>query len=395
MNTTEAFLGLDCTVCDERFDASEPGRCPDCGAPLDPVYDYDALDLSRGDFSPRPRDGVWDVDALLPLPADDAVTVAEGGTPLVEAPSLADELGVGRVVVKDEGRNPTGTVLDRGSSVAVSIAKEHGASDVAVASPGNGAQSIGSYAGRAGMRPHSFTPSRSTFLNKAMVNVHGGEMRVIGGRFDAAREAMDDQWMDKWYLLQEFTTPYRHEGIKTAAYEIAAGLDWQRPDAVVVPTGNGEVLVGLWKGFRELRELDLVDEIPPLYAAQPDGCAPIATAWEAGNDDVEPWATPDTICGELEISTPAGGALALDALEDSDGGAVTADDEDALESAVIAGQHEAMEMSVNGGIAAAGAWDLVDDRDEFDDDATIVLLNNDAGVKTADLLRSHLMGQGI
>ena len=392
MNTTEAFVGLECTGCEELFGVEEHGRCPDCGAPLDPAYDYDAVDVDREDLEGRPHEGLWHFDALLPFPADEAVTTAEGATPLVEAPRLASELDVGRVVIKDDGRNPTGTTLDRGFSVAMTAAKGADVEDVTIAAPGHGAQSLAAYAGRANVRHHSFVPSRSTFQNKAMTNVHGGDMRVVGGRFPDAVEAKADQVLDGWLDLQEFTTPYRHEGAKTVAYELAAGLEWDVPDAVVVPTGTGEFLVGVEKGFRELRTLGLVDDVPRLFAAQPEGCSPIATAFERGLDAPEAWTNPDTVCGELEITDPAGGELALRALEATGGAAVAVADDDALESAYSAARYEGIEMGVNAGVAAAGAWDLAD---EFGDDATVVLLNTEAGGKTADLLRSHLMGKGI
>ena len=392
MNTTEAFVGLECTDCGAMFAATELGRCPDCDAPLDAVYDYDAVDLDRTALTARPHEGLWRFDALLPFPASTAVTTAEGATPLVEAPKLASELDVDRVVIKDDGRNPTGTTLDRGFSVAMTAAAQVDAEDVTIASPGNGAQSLAAYAGRANVRHHSFVPSRSTFHNKAMTNVHGGDMRVVGGRFPDAAEAKAEQVLDGWLDLQEFTTPYRHEGVKTVAYEIAAGLDWAVPEAVVVPTGTGEFVVGIAKGFRELRDLGLVDDVPRLFAAQPEGCAPIATAWERGLDTPEPWSGPDTICGELEITDPAGGALALRALDETDGGAVTVADDDALESAYSAARYEGIEMGANAGVAAAGAWELAD---EFPADATVVVLNTEAGGKSSDLLRSHLMGKGI
>ena len=394
MKTTEAFDGLDCTGCEATFDATEPGRCPDCGAPLDATYDYDALDVDREDLSSRPHEGLWRFDALLPFSASTAISTAEGATPLVEAPRFTDELDAERVVIKDDGRNPTGTTLDRGFSVAMTAAAQLDAEDVTIASPGNGAQSLAAYAGRANVRHHSFVPSRSTFHNKAMTNVHGGDMRVVGGRYPDAVESKAEDVLDGWLDLQEFTTPYRHEGVKTLAYEIAAGLDWAVPDAVVVPTGTGEVLVGVEKGFRELQTLGLVDDVPRLVAAQPEGCAPIATAWERGLDAPEPWSGPDTICGELEITDPAGGELALRALAETDGTAVTVADDDALESAYSAARYEGIEMGANAGVAAAGAWKLAEE-DEFADGATVVLLNTEAGGKSSDLLRSHLMGQGI
>ncbi|MFB6097467.1 MAG: threonine synthase [Haloferacaceae archaeon] len=392
MNTSEAFRGLACTGCGERYDADEPGRCPACEAPLDPVYDYDAVASTPEALSDRPSGSMWRYAELLPFAPDHAVSASEGATPVVDAPRLADELGVNAVLVKDEGRNPTGTVYDRGMALAVTAARDRGLEPLALASPGNSGQSAAAYAGRAGLRSYAFVPSRAPFPNKAMVNVHGGEMRVVGGRYPAAEAALHEDLKTDWHSLQEFTTPYRHEGAKTVAYELADQLDWSVPDAVVVPAGTGEVVVGLAKGFRELRELGYVDEVAPIYAAQPDGCAPVVAALENDAEAVEPWDTPDTICGELEIPDPAGGDLALAAVRESGGAGVSVDDEDALASAVTAAQHEAVEMGASAGVAAAGAWDL---REAFDADDTVVLLNTEAGAKSADLLRSHLMGQGV
>jgi threonine synthase len=391
MNTTQAFLGLRCTACGELHGPDVHGRCPDCDAPLSPSYDLDAVDLERETLAARPFSSMWRYAELLPFA--DPVTADEGATPLVDADSLAEELGVARLLVKDDGRNPTGTTVDRGMSVATTAVREAGADDVALAAPGNAAQSMAAYAGRAGAASHSFVPSRAPFPNKAMVNVHGGDMRVVGGRFGDALDAFADDDHD-WYSLQEFTTPYRHEGAKTVAYEIAEQLDWQVPDAVIVPVGTGEFLVGAAKGFRELAELGFVDSVPPLYAAQASGCAPVAAGWTRDRDSPEPWETPDTICGELEIADPAGGALALDAIAESDGGAVAVDDPDILESAVVVSQRATVEVGANAGPAVAGAWDLAEDG-VFDESDTVVVLNTEAGVKTADLLRSHLMSQGI
>ncbi|XVH30736.1 threonine synthase [Haloferacaceae archaeon DSL9] len=398
METTAAFSGLECTDCGTVHDESVHGRCPDCGGSLDPTYDYDGVDAGALARAPDRTSGVWSYDALLPFPAEAGISAAEGATPLVEAPRLAGELDVGRVVIKDEGRNPTGSFLDRGVSLALTAAAGHAdAADIeplAFASAGNSGQSAAAYAGRLDLRSYAFVPSRSAFSNKAMINVHGGEMRVVGGRYPQALAAVDEQLATDHYSLQEFTTPYRHEGPKTIAYELVADLDGDLPDAVFVPTATGELLVGLEKGFRELRTLGVTDAVPPLYAVQPAGCAPIATAWKRGIDAPEAWATPDTICGELEIPDPAGGALALDALAATDGDAVTVEDRDILECAATAARHEIVEMGVAGGAAPAGAW-AVAEEDGFDGDETVVLLNTEAAMKTPDLLRSHLMGQGI
>ncbi|MUW14568.1 pyridoxal-phosphate dependent enzyme [Halorubrum sp. CBA1125] len=342
--------------------------------------------------------GHWRFDALLPFPADAGLSAGEGSTPLVPTDRLADELDVAAVYVKDEGRNPTGTVLDRGLSVALTAVAARAAdgADVeplACASPGNAGQSMAAYAGRADLRSYAFVPSRCAFSNKAMTNVHGGDMRVVGGRFPDAADAVDEQLETEYTDLAEFVTPYRHEGIKTLAFELVADLG-EVPDVVVVPTGTGEVVAGVHKGFRELARIDAIGAVPKVVAAQAAGCAPIAAAIERDLDAPEPWSTPDTICGELEIADPAGGAVAVEAVRESGGTAVGVDDEDILASAVAVAQNEVLEMGATGGAAPAGAWALAE-AGFFDGDETVVLLNSDAGLKTPDVLRSHLMGQGI
>jgi threonine synthase len=401
MQTTEAFVGLECLDCGGSFDAAdEPGRCPDCGGILDPTYDYDTLDLSRNSFASDAiragRAGIWRYESLLPFPREAALTLDEGGTPLVDCPRLAAELGVGRVLIKDEGRNPTGTFKDRGAAVAVSAAAQHDAMDVALSSAGNAGQAASAYAARAGMESHVFVPSRASFVNKAMINVHGGDMYVVEGQIGDAVEAYEDVMAerDDYYSLQTFVTPYRHEGKKTMYYELIEQLQWETPDAVVYPTGGGVGLVGMHKAARELRELGLVDELPPLYAAQSEGCAPIVEAFEEGRDEHEPWEYPDTICGGIEIPDPGASRFVLEAVRESGGGAVATDDQDIMDAAATVALHEGLEMGVPCAAAASGAWELAR-TGEFDEDDTIVLLNTGAGNKDADLIRSRLMAKGM
>jgi threonine synthase len=391
MQTSEAFLGLDCAETGDRYDAATTGRS-DAGAHLDPAYDLDAVEWADGGLDGRPSDTMWRYADLLPF--EEPVTAKEGSTPLLEADELAAELGVASLRLKDESRNPTGTVLDRGLSPAVTAAREADADLVALASPGNAGQSAASYAGLAGLRSYAFVPSRTPFSNKAMVNVHGGEMRVAGGRYPDAEDALHEQLQSEWFTLQEFDNPYRHDGLKTLSFEVAESLGWSLPDAVVVPAGTGEVVAGVVKGFRELRELGLVAELPTVYAAQPSGCAPIAAARQRGADTVDPWESPDTIVGELEIPDPKGGEAALAALHAAAGDALTVDDDDSLESAVVAAQTAGVEVGAAGGVALAAAWRLADEG-VIDGGDDVVVVNTESGTKTADVLRSHLMGKGI
>lgn len=395
METTAAFVGLDCIDCGERFAPETPHRCPACGGILDPAYDYDSIDLTRETLESRPFDSMWRYGELLPFDRESAVTMDEGATPLVECEKLAEEMGVGRVLIKDEGRNPTGSFKDRGQTVAMTAAAQHGANDVALASAGNAGQAAAAYAGRVDIDSHVFLPSRAGFTNKAMVNVHGGDMTVVGGRIGDAGAAYADAMSEEdWYSVGTFVTPYRHEGKKTMAYEIIEQLEWEVPDAVVYPTGGGVGLVGMHKAATELRELGLIEELPAMYAAQSSGCAPVVEAFEAGTDRHEPVEHPDTICGGIEIPDPGASPWILDCLRESGGGAVATDDEEILESAIAVAKGEGMEMGATCAAAASGAWELAD-RGEFDSDATVVLMNTATANKDSDVLRSHLMGRGI
>ncbi len=395
---SDAFVGLACTDCDASLtvEDAEPeaiagaGPCPDCGAPRVPEYDLGRVDSDAVRAGPR----AWDRDAVLPFTAETALSAAEGATPSVDAPRIADELGLGSVEIKDEARNPTGSVLDRGLSAAVTAADAAGAELVACASPGNAGQSMAAYAGRVDLRSYAFVPTRSPFSNKAMVNVHGGEMKVVPGRLGDAVDALAEELQSDYVDLGAFASPFRHDGLKTVAYELLADRGWETPDAVVLPAGTGELVVGVVDGLQECRELGLIDDLPTVYAVQAAGCAPIAAAWEAGTIATEPWETPDTIVGELEVADPSGGDLALAALEEVDGEALTVEDADALESAVAVASTETVEVGLAGGVAAAGLWALAEDGTLGEDDEAVVL-NTEAATKAPDVLRSHLMGQGV
>ena len=389
-----SFEGFRCTDCGTTVTGDGATRCPDCDGTLDARYDLSG-GIDRETF--ESRSGGWKHRELLPFVPDG---IGEGATPLVEAPRLADELGVGRVLIKNEAHNPTGTVTDRGLALVAEAASRGEADTLALPTTGDGGQSAAAYAARAGLLSRSFVPSRATFINKAMINVHGGDMRVVEGRFDDAkavyereREELPAADEETWFPAAPFDSPFRHEGAKPIYYEIAEALGWTAPDAVVVPVGHGATLAGLWKGAREFDDAGVVGGTPRLYAAQPDGCAPVVEALQAG-EDPEPWEYPDTVVGSLEVPDPAGGLPAVEAVRASGGSGVAVDDQNLLDSAATVAQHEGLEVSVACGAAAAGAWELADGG-AFDADDTVVIVNTATGNKDADIVRSRLMSQGI
>jgi threonine synthase len=371
MQTTAAVSGLRCTACEASADPGSE-RCPACGGVLTVEYDPDAVET---------------VGDAHPLTDDAAVSIAEGATPLVAVPALADELGVDSVAVKDEGRNPTGSLADRKLAIAVAAAVESGAERVGTPSTGNSAQSAAAYAARAGIESKGVVPSRCPFLNKAMVNVHGGDMYVVEGRYADAVEAFGEG--DEAFDSVAPGHPFRIAGATMLALELVTGRE-SAPDAVVHPTGHGETVVGLQRGFSLAVDAGLAEGIPALYAAQPESCAPLA---DADGGEPSPVEHPDTIVGPLEVPDPAAGAAAIAAIESTDGDAVAVPDKAILQGAVD-GCEMGPEIGATGGTGVAGVRELAD-RDAFDADADVVLVNPVAGSKEADLLRSHLMSQGL
>ncbi|MFC7135672.1 threonine synthase [Halobaculum litoreum] len=396
MRTTDAFVALRCIDCGERHDPETvTHRCPDCGGITDPEYDLDAVDLSREELAARPFDSLWRYEELLPFPRETAVTLGEGATPLVECPTLAERMGVGAVYIKDEGRNPTGTFKDRGQTGALTAAVEHGADAIALNSAGNAGQAAAAYAARAGLDAHVFLPDRAGFTQKAMTEVHGGDLRIAeeitdaGAEYAAAMEAGNEGAEAGWYSTKTFVTPYRHDVKKTMAFETIEQLDWDVPDAVVYPTGGGVGLIGMHKAATEFRELGFTDSLPGMYAAQAEGCAPVVRAFEEGAAVHEAWTEITTVCNGIAVPDPGASPWILDAIAESDGGAVATSDGAILDAAIEVARTEGIEVGATCASAVSGAFELAE-RGEFDEDDTVVLLNTGAGNKDVDTLRSHL-----
>ena len=300
---------------------------------------------------------IWD---SFGLPDVEPVTAEEGGTPLVDAPGLADGYGADEVVVKDESRNPTGSIHDRAASVAVSVAREEDADTVIGYAAGDLAVSVAAYAGRADIGSHAYVPSRARFDVKASVNVHGGSMDVVRGNLEDARESARE---DDRYTVSSPDERLR-DGYATAARETVDGEG--NVDAVVCPVGTGDV----YRAFA-----DAVPDDVSVHAAQPEGCATLL-------NDVE---TPDTVVGELEDPSPP----ELDELRgiaEESGGAVAVSDGEALDACLDAAR-EGVSLSPAGGVALAAV-------DELDVSGTVAVLNPALGRLSADALRNRMVYHG-
>jgi len=384
---------LTCGDCNWRTSELAKDRCPECAGQLAVEYDEDVIDADGLELDDR-TGGLWNAPQLVPA-TDDPVTLGEGATPLVDCPTLADELEVSSCTVKDEGQNPTGTAADRSIAVAVTAAREAGATDVALPTTGADGVAAAAYAARAGLDAHVFVPTRSTHSTKAMINVHDGDMSVVEGRYQNAEESFESAIAEEpdWTALDPTNAAVRTAGYATIYPELVADRNGAAPDAIVVPTGHGEALAGLHAAADLFESLGVVESVPTFHAVQAEGCAPIVRAADVGADSVTAWEQPDTIAGAIEVADPALGDRALAALDQTGGEAVAVDDEAILASACRIAAAEGLEASVAGGAAAAGAWELSIDGavDETDD---VVLLNTAAGSLDSDVLRSHLMRAG-
>lgn len=384
-------LEFSCGDCGWRGDR-DAGRCPDCGGHLGPAYDPAAFDPGDLEIDATPT-SMWAFDQLLPETADESVSLGEGGTPLVSCPTLEAELSADILLIKDEGHNPTGTVADRACSVALTAAASDGETDVALPSTGADGVAAAAYAARAGLDAHAFVPSRCSHTTKAMLNVHGGDMTVVEGRLQDATAAFAEAMeTEDWAAIDPGGAPWRATGAATLLPELLAQSDDGAPDAIVVPTGHGELLAGLHAAAELAEALGILESMPRLVAVQPEGCAPIVRAIEDGTD-VRRWEQPDTIAGSLEVPEPAFGRQAVAAVEETEGEAVAVPDDDLLAAACRIAAGEGVAASVAGGAAVAGTWAL-DDDGAFGDEETVVVVNTGAGSLDSDVLRSHLMRAG-
>lgn len=387
MSTNSAVTHIECRSCGEEYDLDlTEYPCRNCGGILDPKYDYSEADVTPQDWESR-SGSMWKYRELLPI-RDEAsiVSLGEGSTPLVECPSLADEIGVRRLLVKDEGQNPTNTFKDRGLSAAISGAKERGVNEVAIPSAGNAGHSASTYAARAGMNCHVYLNYQAGELKKDFVRLHGADLHLCKGKITEAGAKFNEERRENgWYSVATFQTPFRHEGKKTMGFEIFEDLDWSSPDHIVYPTGGGVGLIGIWKAYNELAELGWMDGGPSLNVAQSEGSAPVVRAIKEGKKKHEPWDNPQSIARGVEIPDPGASSWILEAVYKSGGTGVAVSDDDAVEAAIKMARKDGVEMCVTSAIALAGTLKLGREG-AFGWDDEVVVINTGAGCKTADRL---------
>jgi threonine synthase len=372
---------LECSACGaQRSAAGLPGVCETCGAPYLVRYPSTPAPTARAALAGRPWT-MWRYREWLPLePEQQAVSLGEGGTPLLEAPRLAQRHGFGRLLVKDESVNPTGSFKARGLAAAVTRASAAGARAFVVPTAGNAGVALAAYAARAGLTARIYAPKTTPPTILSQIRSYGAELELIPGHIGdcgkAARAYAAEHGAVDVSTLRE---PYRIEGKKTLGLELAEQLDWHLPEAIVYPTGGGTGLIGMWKAFGELSRAGWIEgSLPRLYSVQATGCAPVIRAFETGADRCTPWPDPTTIAAGLRVPGPLGDRLMLTALRESHGGAIAVSDAALMEGARELQVEAGIDAAPEGGATLAAARGLKASG-AIRPHETVVLFNTGAG----------------
>ncbi len=386
-----AFIGLQCHLCKATFPAEAVYVCDQCLGPLEPVYDYAAIQLTREEIERRPKN-IWRYQELLPIVGEPRTGFHSGFTPLVRCTRLAERIGVGELYIKDDSVNhPTLSYKDRVVAVAATRAVELGMEVLACASTGNLANSVAAHAARLGLECCVFIPDDLEAGKVLGSAIFGPTVLAIAGTYDDVNR-LCTQVADRlgWGFVNLNRVSYYAEGAKTYGFEIAEQLGWSFPQHLVSPVAGGTLLPRIARGFRELRQIGLVDgELPRIHAAQAAGCAPIVRALESGADHPEP-VRPRTIAKSIAIGNPADGHQVLQAVRDTGGVGAAVSDEQIVNAIRLLAETEGIFTEPAGGTTLAGTIDLIE-RGVIAPDESVVVCVTGNGYKTAEVVSGQLV----
>src|SRR5262245_5929435 len=381
-----ALVGLQCHLCKTSFPAAALYVCDQCLGPLEPVYDYAGIRLTRDQIERRPKN-LWRYRELLPIAGEPQTGFNSGFTPLVRCDQLARRLGVDELYIKDDSVNhPTLSYKDRVVSVAATRALELGFSVLACASTGNLANSVAAHAARLGVDCCLFIPDNLEAGKLLGSAIFSPTILAIAGNYDDVNR-LCAQVGDRygWGFVNINLRSYYAEGAKTYGFEIVEQLGWRYPRHVVAPVAGGTLLPRILRGFRELREVGLVEgELPRMYAAQAAGCAPVVRALEAGLDHPEP-VRPDTIAKSIAIGNPADGYQVIQGIRATGGSGAAISDTQIVEAIKLLAETEGIFTEPAGGTTLAATIDLIA-RGVIPRDESIVVCVTGNGYKTAEVV---------
>jgi len=322
---------LECAMTGERHEADQVHNLSRAGKPLLVRYDLAAMrkTLTKDALAQRAPD-LWRYRELLPVrKAEHIVSLGEAMTPLIRMPALSATLGCEEILVKDEGRLPTGSFKARGLVMAVSMAKTLGIKHMAMPTNGNAGAALAAYATHAGIKSTIFCPEDTPEVNVSEIALQGASVYRINGLIDDCGKIVGEgRAKVGWFDVSTLKEPYRIEGKKTMGLELVEQLGWEVPDAIFYPTGGGTGLIGMWKAFAELEAIGFIGaKRPRMVAVQAAGCAPMVRAFEAGQEHAPRWENAHTIASGIRVPQAIGDFLILRAVRESGGFAIAVSDE--------------------------------------------------------------------
>ena len=327
---------LECSYTGKVYPADQLHGLSEAGKPLLVKYDLDALGkaISKDDLKSRLPE-FWRYREFLPVrKSANIVRLGEVMTPILPAPKLQSRYGCGEILIKDEGRLPTGSFKARGIAVAVAMAKELGITTMAMPTNGNAGAALAAYCSAADIETYVFCPEDTPRVNIEEIAFQGAKTFLVNGYItDCGRIVGEGKQVMGWFDASTLKEPYRIEGKKTMGLELAEQLGWEVPDVILYPTGGGTGLIGMWKAFNELEAIGWIgSKRPRMVAVQAEGCAPIVKAFDEGTRHAEPWVNASTIASGIRVPEAVGDFLILDAVRESGGFAVAVSD-DAINAA--------------------------------------------------------------
>jgi threonine synthase len=375
---------LECAATGERYAADEIHNLSRAGKPLLVRYDLDGVrkTFSKEALSRRAPD-LWRYRELLPVRRlSDIVSLGEAMTPIVPLPKLAAKLGAAELLVKDEGRLPTGSFKARGLVMAVSMGKALGITHMAMPTNGNAGAALAAYASHAGIKTTIFCPEDTPEVNVSEIGLQGAAVYRVNGLIDDCGKIVGEgKEKVGWFDVSTLKEPYRIEGKKTMGLELAEQFGWTVPDVIFYPTGGGTGLIGMWKAFAELEAIGFIrKKRPRMVAVQASGCAPMVRAYEAGVEHAARWENAHTIASGIRVPQAVGDFLILRAVRESGGFAIAVTDEAITQALEEAAREEGFLLCPEGAATyAAYKQSLADGRVKNSEQA--LLFNCATGLK--------------
>ncbi|TVR33965.1 MAG: threonine synthase [Nitriliruptor sp.] len=374
---------LECSMTGQHYPADQLHNLSDAGKPLLVRYDLPAIAaaVDRDELATREPD-LWRYREFLPVRPENIVSLGETMTPLIELDNTSKRLGGGTIIVKDEGRLPTGSFKARGLVMAVSMAKQLGVTSIAMPTNGNAGAALAAYGSRAGIETFVFCPADTPEINVREIALQGAHTYRVNGLIDTCgRIVGEGKEVTGWFDVSTLKEPYRIEGKKTMGLELVEQLGWEVPDVIFYPTGGGTGLIGMWKAFAELEAVGwLGQQRPRMVAVQAEGCAPMVRAYEAGAEHADRWEDAHTVAAGIRVPAAVGDFLILRAVRESGGFAIAVSDASIDQARTEVAADDGLLLCPEGAATfAAYKQSLADGRISTDDRA--VLFNCGSGLK--------------